>query len=109
LVSGYGITGNGDQIGHGVPPLIDFLGVVSNMAPLGRGKSFIAASTILRVRLIAAPITLVTLVGGSAWAGAQGYTVGFIVSAAFSTALLWFGYRQVRSALPQGSAPRAAT
>ena len=59
-------------------------------------RMLVAASTTLRIRLISAPITLALLVAGSAWSAQQGYTVGFVVSSAIATGLLWFGYRQVQ-------------
>ena len=83
------------------------LTVASSGAVLGL-RALVAASMTLRIRLVVAPITLGALLAGSAWAAQQGYTVGFVVASAVGTALLWFGYLQVRSGLPQEPATEAA-
>ena len=82
------------------------LTVASSGAVLGL-RALVAAATTLRIRLITAPITLVMLVAGSAWAQQRGYSIGFALSSAIGTALLWFGYRQIRHEAPPGIGTRS--
>ena len=83
------------------------LTVASSGAVLGL-RALVAAATTLRIRLITAPITLIMLVAGSAWAQQRGYSIGFALSSAIGTALLWFGYHQIRHEVPPGIGTRSA-